>query len=265
MMGPMRRSDEAFANALVGTALGVLSPIVVAALLVPLRDDIDNTNLALILVLVVVVAAIVGGRPAGVSAAITATLAFDFFLTRPYLSMDIESSDDIETVLILLGVALLVGEVASRGRRSERGRERAADAISRVHRVADLIARGAPIDAVVAAVTGELRELLSLYDCWLEFPPFVYVMPRLERGGTVGQAEHRWFEGGVALSEDGIDLPVLEQGVEVARLVLIGNPNVAVTIEERVVAVALADQLGAALALAGPDERTRLAKESHRE
>ena len=37
------------------------------------------------------------------------------------------------------------------------------------------------------------------------------------------------------------------------------------TIEERVVAVALADQLGTALALAGPAERERLAKESRQE
>ena len=36
-----------------------------------------------------------------------------------------------------------------------------------------------------------------------------------------------------------------------ARLVLIGNPEVAVTIEERVVAVALADQLGTALGARG--------------
>ena len=58
---------------------------------------------------------------------------------------------------------------------------------------------------------------------------------------------------------------MLEQGQQVARLVLIGDPEVAVTIEERVVAVALADQLGTALALAGPDERERLAKESRQE
>jgi len=252
-------------NALVGMAIGLLGPIVVAAVLVPVRGHIDNTNLALILVLVVVIAAIVGGRRAGAVAAISATLAFDFFLARPYLSMNIESSDDTETVLILLGVGLLVGQVASRGRRSQRERERAADAISRVHRVADVVARGEPIDDVVALVTREVRELLSLHDCWLEFPPFVYVMPRLERGGTIAQSEHRWFEDGVALSEDGVELPVLEQGTAVARLVLIGNPDVAVTIEERVVAVALADQLGAALALAGPDERARIAKESERD
>jgi K+-sensing histidine kinase KdpD len=55
-----------------------------------------------------------------------ATLWFDFFLVRPYLSMEIESADDIEAALLLLGVGLLVGQVASRGRRSRRGRSRTA-------------------------------------------------------------------------------------------------------------------------------------------
>src|SRR5262249_34164462 len=157
---------------------------------------------------------------------------------------------------------LLVGAVASRGRRSEQQRERAADAISRVHRVADLIARDASIDDVVSAVTHELRGLLSLHDCWLEFHPFTYVMPRLERGGTLDATERHWSRGGLALSEDGVELPVLERGVEVARLVLIGDPATPVTIEQRVVAVALADQLGTALALAAPAARARLAKGS---
>ena len=258
-------SNARSANRLVGLAFGALAPIVVSLILVPFRRELDNANLALILVLVVVLAAILGGRGAGALAALMATLSFDFFLTRPYLSMDIETRDDIETVLILLGVGLLVGEVASRGRRSQQARERAAEAISRVHRVADEVAQGAAVDDIVVSVTQELRALLSLHDCWLEFRPYVYVMPSLERGGTINQAEHRFFDGGIALSEDGTELPVLEQGEQVARLVLIGNPEVAVTIEERVVAVALADQLGTALALAGPAERERLAKESRQE
>jgi len=261
----MATSDPGQANRLVTLGIAALAPIVVSVVLVPFRRELDNANLALVLVLVVVVAALLGGRGAGALAAVMATLSFDFFLTRPYLSMDIETRDDIETVLILLGVGLLVGEMASRGRRSQRARERAAEAISRVHRVADVIAQGASVDDVVSSVTRELRALLSLHDCWLEFRPYVYVMPCLERGGTVNQAEHHYFEGGIALSEDGTELPVLEQGEQVARLVLIGNPEVAVTIEERVVAVALADQLGTALALAGPAERERLAKETRQE
>lgn len=252
-------------SVLAGLSVAALGPVAVAVALVPIRSEVDNANLALILVLVVVGAAIMGGRRAGALAAVMATFSFDFFLTEPYLSLKIETSDDVETALILLGVGLLVGAVASRGRRSERRRERAAAAILRVHRVAALIATGASIDDVMSAVVDEVRAVLSLQDCWVEFSPVLYVMPRLERGGSIDAAEHHWFAGGLSLSEDGVELPVLEQGVAVGRLVLVGNPAVAVTIEERVVAVALADQLGAALSLAGADERQRLAKESRQD
>jgi hypothetical protein len=254
----MRWSDEDRVRTVVGIAFAALAPVVVALVLVPIRSEVDNANLALILVLVVVAAAILGGRRAGAVAAIMATLSFDFFLTKPYLSLKVETSNDVETVLTLLGVGLLVGAVASRRRRAERERDQAADAIAHVHRVADLLARGAPLDDVAESVTRELRDLLSLHDCFLEFPPFLYAMPRLERGGNVDASEQRWFASGVALSADGVELPVLERGDESARFVLVGNPDVVVTIEERVAAVALADQLGTALALADPAARQRL-------
>ena len=259
-MDAMRWDDDERLRSTVGLAFAVLAPVLVAVLLVPIRSDVDNANLALVLVLVVVAAAILGGRRAGAVAAVVATFSFDFFLTKPFLSMQVESSDDVETVLILLGVGLLVGAVASRGRRAERERDRAADAIAHVHKVADLVAQDTPLEDVAAAVTRELRALLSLHDCLLEFPPFLYVMPRLERGGNVEASEHRWFAGGLALSADGVELPVLERGVQVARFVLVGDPDTTVTIEERVAAVALADQLGTALALADPAARERLAQ-----
>jgi hypothetical protein len=46
--------------AVAGWTLAVFGPIAVAALLVPFRDDLVGTNLALILVVVVVLAAIAG-------------------------------------------------------------------------------------------------------------------------------------------------------------------------------------------------------------
>ena len=126
----MRRREVAGSTG-IGLAVGGLAPIAVGALLVPFRDDIDNANLALILVLVVVRRRDRRrARRRARSPRSTATLAFDFFLTQPYLSMRIESADDIETALILLAVGLLVGEVAARGRRaaarprSGRGRDR---------------------------------------------------------------------------------------------------------------------------------------------
>ena len=157
----------------------------VAIALVPLRDEIDNANLALILVLVVVVVASLGGRSAGAVAAVTSTLAFDFFLTRPFLSARVESADDIETLLILLAVGLLVGELASRARHARRDQELAAAAVQRVHRVADAVAHGEPLTVVLDSVQTELTALFGLWDCWLELPPFLWVIPRMDRGGTV--------------------------------------------------------------------------------
>jgi len=244
-----------------GIVLGGLGAVAISGALVPLRNHIDNANLALILVLFVVCAAIVGGRTAGAVTAITATLSFDFFLTKPFVSMRIDSADDIETALILLAVGLLVGEVGARGRRSRRERERAAEAISRVHRVAELVAHAAPLADVARHVVVELTALLKLNDCWLELPPFHWPLPRLERAGTIETDEYRWFDGGFSMPEYGVQLPVVEGGREVARLVLIGAPDVTVTIDERIVAVALADQLGSAFAVASSADLARLAED----
>jgi hypothetical protein len=250
----MPGADRVETRTLIGLALGGLGSIAVAIALVPLRDEIDNANLALILVLVVVLAAIIGGRWAAAVAAVVATMAFDFFLTKPFVSMRIDSSDDIETVLLLLVVGLVVGEVAARGRASRRERERAADAIARVQRVADQVATGAPIEAIAESVKYEVTGLLQLHDCWLELAPYHWPLPTLERAGTLPATEHRFMANGFTLPKDGVQLPVLEAGHEVARLVLIGDAEHAVTLDERVLAVALADQLGAAFASASPEQ-----------
>jgi hypothetical protein len=235
-------------------AAGGLAPIAVAILLVPVRDEIDNANLALILVLVVVVVASLGGRRAGALAALTSTLAFDFFLTRPFLSARVESADDIETLLILLAVGLLVGELASRARHARRDQQVAAAAVQRVHRVADAVAQGRPLAVVLATVRTELTELFGLWDCWLELPPFLWVIPRMDRSGTVEGGDHEWRDSGFVLPRDGIELPVVARGDEVARLVLLAGPDTPASLDQRVVAVALADQLGAAMAAAASDE-----------
>ncbi len=257
----MRADQDNDERRLAGLAFGGLGSVAVAVALVPLREEIDNTNLALILVLVVVCAAIVGGRAAGAVAAVSATLSFDFFLTRPFVSMRIDSADDIETVLILLAVGLIVGEVAARGRRFRRARDRAAAAIGRVHRVAERVSTGAPLDEIARVVEHEVIALLRLRDCWLELAPFQWPLPTLERGGTIQMDEHRWFGGGFAIPEYGLQLPVVEAGREVARLVLIGDPDRSVTLDERVVAIALADQLGSVFASASPEDLGRLAQD----
>ena len=66
------------------------------------RAIFDTTNAALVLMIVVVAVAALGGRVAGVVTALAAVVSFDFFHTEPYLSLTIDSRDDIETTVLLL-------------------------------------------------------------------------------------------------------------------------------------------------------------------
>jgi K+-sensing histidine kinase KdpD len=58
---------------------GLLAPLAVAAVLLPFRDDLANTSVALVLVIVAVAAT--GHRVAGLLAALSAAVWFNFFWT----------------------------------------------------------------------------------------------------------------------------------------------------------------------------------------
>src|SRR5437588_9726283 len=83
-------------------ALGGLVPIAVASALVAVRGHVASANVALLLGVVVVVAGSFGGRAAGAVAALTAAASYDFFHTKPYLSLLIHDADDVEMTALLL-------------------------------------------------------------------------------------------------------------------------------------------------------------------
>jgi PAS domain S-box-containing protein len=92
--------------------------LVAALILFPFRNNVPNTSAALLLVLVVVGIASAGDRLAGLLAALSAVLGFDFFLTQPYQSLAIASAADVRTTLLLLVVGVAVTETAHRGRKA---------------------------------------------------------------------------------------------------------------------------------------------------
>jgi hypothetical protein len=251
---------EAVDRRLAGIALGGLASLVLAAALVPLRDHVDNANLALALVLPVLLAALEGGRISGVAAALVAGASFDFFLTRPYASLNVDSRDDIETMVVLTIVALVVAEIGTRARRARRESVAARAEVDRVYRVAELAAHGAPPDEVVSSVCAELIALFDLDDCSYEpFPdPLAAVLPRLgARGALHGSRVFRWARGELALPPGGVELPVVGGGSQMGRLVLEARPATPASLEQRTVALVLADQLGVALASWSNPERYR--------
>jgi len=235
--------------------VAVVAPIAVAAALVPLRDNTLNVNIALVLVVIVVIVAVAGGRAAGAVAAVTAAIAFDFFHTRPYLRLTIESRNDVETTVLLLLVGLTVGHVAANGRRARRREDMRSGEIRRIYRLAALGARGRAPSDVIEAGRVELTALLDLRACRFDPAPFTGEFQRLERSGVVAWRDYRMQADGFELPDAGVELLVMGRGRLLGRFVLDPTPGTGVSLEQRVVAVALADQVGAVLA-APTAERT---------
>lgn len=245
MTGPWDEADRQLA----GVALGVVLPLALSCVLVGVRGRLQNANVALVLVVVVVFIAAVGGRMAGAVAATSSALSFNFFHTKPYLRLTIDSADDVETTVLLLMVGLLVGHLAA-GRRQARYFARTE--IRRIHRMGGLTARGDDTPIVILAAEEELVDLLGLAGCRFESPASPAVLPRIERSGVLDVRSYRFRPDGFELPEGGVELPVYGRGTLVGRFVLEPKPGVGVSLERRVLAVAIADQVGAALTAGGP-------------
>jgi hypothetical protein len=238
---------------LIGAALGVPAAIGIGALMATMRPLFDTTNAALVLMIVVVAVAALGGRAAGIITAFAAVASFDFFHTQPYLSLAIDSRDDVETTILLLMAAALVGTIAAHGR-SARQREGSANSeIRRIHRVAEAAAAGRPPAEVIGAAQDELRDLLTLQESRFEALPVTddraYV--RIGRNGAIEGVTSMTFgrgeggRGGFELPPGGVELPVLARGQHIGRFVLGPTPGHAASLEQRLVAVAIADQVAA--------------------
>ena len=243
----MKAKDAWVDRRAAGMAIGALGSLAAAAVLVGVRGEVVNANVALVLVLFVFAGAVTGGRAAGGVAALVAAMSFDFFHTKPYGTLKIASSDDLQTTILLLVVGLAAGEVAVWLQRLQDRLKVHGDEIRRMHRVAELAAGGETPEDLELTVTAELLDAMRLRDCWFERPPYVNELPTLERSGVVRTTHHRYTRDGFELPREGVALPVIGPGGPVGRFVLMPEPGAGVSKEGRLLAVALADQLGMAL------------------
>jgi K+-sensing histidine kinase KdpD len=233
-----------------GAAIAVLGPVLVALLILPARGEIRTSNVALVLVLAVLVAAVVGGRVGGVVAAVTAAVSFDYLFTKPYYSFSISSGDDVQTFVLLLAVGLVVGEIVARSRRSYAVARRSRREAEHLRSLAELAAGGESASRLVTVVQNELTTILDLKSCRFERPPFRSSLPQLRHRGVRVDADRPDDQ---ALRSQ-LELPVRGGGRLLGRFVLTmpaDGSGIQLPAESRALAVALADQLGAALAQSG--------------
>jgi K+-sensing histidine kinase KdpD len=139
-----------------------LVPLLLCLLLSGVRDAIENTNAALLLVLVVVGVAAFGSRAAGLVAAVSSAACFDYFLTAPYDQFRIDDRSDIETAVLLLLIGAAVTELALWGRRQQARASEQRGYLDGILQATDVLADAAPAATVIAHVESQLVDLLNL-------------------------------------------------------------------------------------------------------
>jgi hypothetical protein len=230
-------------------AAALLGPLAVAVALVPVRSSFANTDAALVLVLVVVAVGATGRRIAGVLAAFSAGVWFDFFLTRPYQRLTINGAADIETTVLLLCVGIAVTELAVWGRRQQAEASRQAGYFAGIQDAVGSVAEGAPPALVIDQVGEQLSRLLGLRRCRFDYGSGVLGgdHPRLRRDGTVEvngticDVERL----GLPTGHD-IELLVTTEGGYRGRFLLTAADDARPSLVHRLVAVGLADRVAEA-------------------
>jgi K+-sensing histidine kinase KdpD len=232
------------------TAAGLLAPLALAAILVPFRTGFANTDAALAMLLVVVAVAANGHRLAGDLAAISAAVWFDFFLTRPYQRFAIASRTDVETTVLLLVIGVAVTEFAVRGRREHAVAARRAGYLDGINDTARSVAAGHSPGGLIEQVCAQIAQLLSLRSCQFQAGVAGLGRPaRLRHDGQVVIGEQVWDADHDGLPS-GLDTELLVEyrGVLQGRFLMSPRPGARPSREQRLLAVAFADQVAAALA-----------------
>lgn len=228
-------------------AAAALVPLGIAGMLVLFRTTFVDTASALVFVAAIVALAVVGSRTAGIVATTSSTLWFDLFLTRPYERLAISHRPDIETTVSLFVVGVVVTELAARNRRHHSTAIEEADYVSLLYRFSELVASGAPAADVLERTQPELIDLLGLRACRYEAGGSSRPRPTIEHDARVFLGVNLWSVEDMGLPGPEIELLVHGRGEVLGRFVLTPTPGLPIPFQRRVVAVALADQVGAAL------------------
>lgn len=225
----------------------VVLPLAVAAVLVAFRSRFTDTAAALVLVAVIVAVAVVGDRTAGFLATVSATVWFDFFLTRPYERLAITHRADIQTAVSLFVVGMIVTELAVRNHRHQESAIEESDYVGLIYRLSELAASGAPADEVIERVRRELISVLDLRGCRYEPGIGPGHGIRMDHDGKVVIGDVSWAVESLGLPGPELALFIQRRGQTLGRFLLVPTPGHPVSMQRRVVAVAIADQVGAAL------------------
>jgi len=247
--------------------LVLLVTLAAAGVLQLLRNFLNPTTIALLFLLPVGLSTAVWGLGPGVTAAVCAFLAFNYFFITPYYSLIVHRPEDLVVLIVFLGVAVVISQMVGRARRSlalATVHEREAVHLYELSTVMAGLNDSHAIAQVLAEHTLETfraeRAEVFLESQSSKRPVHV----RLTNSSTTGQRSSE-------MANDGSPKPSLLVPLETARGLLgeirVWRVDPPITSAEQRLLLAFASQGGLALErarLAEADRRARVLEESDR-
>ena len=240
--------------------IGVGGAVALGVVLTALRTVVSASNLAFVFIALTIVVAEMGGRGPGLAAAVVSALSLNFFLTEPYMSLEIHKPGDVGAFLALTACGLVAAAFGKRRVRTAEQVTRTRGDLEVLGRIAASLTTGAPAEKVLE----ELRGSFGLGGLVLRraderliaaAPPTQASLPppstQLEPStlAPAGSGVHRLGRTGFRFPEGGGRLPL--PGREPLVLDLWEGNTEGLTLDERR-ALAVA---AAMIALAGPTAR----------
>ncbi len=234
--------------------LGGAAALAVSVAWIPARTSYPSVDVALALVATTAVVAVAGRRAAVIGAAAGSACGFTFFDTEPYEHFSITHGSDVATAVLLVVVGLVTGELALRVIRQRRFDRGAGGDLSRVRDAADRLAHGEELVMMIGSVAEQITTVVGAAACSFSTEEEDAGLRFIDRDGGVRVPEPAGARPRPATAGQAelVALPVLSQGAVVGRFVVRPRPDSTMTRERLLVAVTLADQVGAALAAQAP-------------
>jgi K+-sensing histidine kinase KdpD len=235
-------------RAVVWVAAVLLGPVV-AALLTLGRPQLHENHVTLVLVLAVAVVSAAGLRPAGLVAAVTTAIAYDYFWTEPYYSLRIFDIQDILTVLLLVLVGGAIEQLSWWAGRQRAVAARRLDYLTALRHAAEPLAPETHA-ATLDAISDTVSKVLDADSCRLllneQFPATVlHGDGSVTRDGHVMDADREGLP-----TDDVIAIPVPRPDSRPAYFAVTAATHVArPRTEQRQVAALLAHLAAGSLAL----------------
>ena len=129
--------------------IGVGAAVALGVVLTSLRTTVSASNLAFVFVALTIVVAEMGGRGPGLATAVVSALSLNFFLTEPYMSLEIHKPGDVGAFLALAACGLIAAAFGKRRVRTAEQVSRTRGDLEVLGRTARSLATRAPIDQIL--------------------------------------------------------------------------------------------------------------------